>query len=109
MTTATATSPELAEVRGPSALSGDWRRFLRLTWLIASTDYRLTYFGSVLGYLWSFMQPLLFFGVLYVVFGLVLTTSALDFPVLPPRRQALVHGPVRPEVSPPLVERVDPC
>lgn len=82
MSTATAPYPELAEVRGPSALSGDWRHFARLTWLIASTDYRLTYFGSVLGYLWSFMQPLLFFGVLYVVFGLVLTTNALDFPVL---------------------------
>lgn len=82
MSTATFTGPELVQVRGPSALAGDWRRFLRLTWLIASTDYRLTYFGSVLGYLWSFMQPLLFFGVLYVVFGLVLTTNALDFPVL---------------------------
>jgi ABC-2 type transport system permease protein len=77
-----AVAPELVTVRGPSALSGDWRRFLSLTWLIASTDYKLTYFGSALGYIWSLMQPLLFFGVLYVIFGLVLTTSALDFPVL---------------------------
>jgi ABC-2 type transport system permease protein len=39
----------LVEVRGPSALGGDRRRFLNLTWLIATTDFKLTYFGSVLG------------------------------------------------------------
>jgi ABC-2 type transport system permease protein len=57
-----------SEITGPSALGGGGRRFVDLTWLIASTDYRLTYFGSALGYLWSFLRPLLFFGVLYVVF-----------------------------------------
>jgi ABC-2 type transport system permease protein len=63
-----ATRPRVREITGPSALGGGWRRFLHLTWLIATTDYRLTYFGSVLGYLWSLMRPLLLFGVLYVVF-----------------------------------------
>jgi ABC-2 type transport system permease protein len=82
MTATASAAQNRVEVLGPSALSGDWRRFLSLTWLIASTDYKLTYFGSALGYVWSLMQPLLFFGVLYVIFGLVLTTSALDFPVL---------------------------
>jgi ABC-2 type transport system permease protein len=61
--------PEPREIRGPSALGGDWRRFIHLTWLIAVTEFRLTYFGSVLGYLWSLMRPLLFFGVLYLVFA----------------------------------------
>ena len=42
---------------------------------MATTDYKLTYFGSVLGYLWSFTQPLLFFGVLYLVFGVMLAKS----------------------------------
>jgi len=60
---------EPREIGGPSALGGDWRRFLHLTWLIAVTEFRLTYFGSVLGYLWSLMRPLLFFGVLYLVFA----------------------------------------
>jgi ABC-2 type transport system permease protein len=60
--------PRARQITGPSALGGGWRRFLNLTWLIAVTDYRLTYFGSVLGYLWSLMRPLLLFGVLYVVF-----------------------------------------
>jgi ABC-2 type transport system permease protein len=61
--------PRAREITGPSALGGGWRRFLNLTWLIATTDYQLTYFGSVLGYLWSLMRPLLLFGVLYVVFS----------------------------------------
>jgi ABC-2 type transport system permease protein len=62
-------SPEAQEMKGPSAIGGGWRRFLHLTWIIGLTDYRLTYFGSVLGYLWALMRPLLMFGVLYVVFS----------------------------------------
>jgi ABC-2 type transport system permease protein len=61
--------PRVREIHGPSAYGGGWRRFWHLTWLIAVTDYRLTYFGSVLGYLWSLMRPLLLFGVLYLVFS----------------------------------------
>jgi ABC-2 type transport system permease protein len=61
--------PPAQEIRGPSAYGGGWRRFFNLTWLIAVTDYRLTYFGSALGYLWSLMRPLLLFGVLYLVFS----------------------------------------
>jgi ABC-2 type transport system permease protein len=64
-----AAPPRAREIHGPSAFGGGWRRFLHLTWLIAVTDYRLTYFGSVLGYLWALMRPLLLFGVLYVVFS----------------------------------------
>jgi ABC-2 type transport system permease protein len=41
---------------------------VHLTWIIGLTEYRLTYFGSVLGYLWALMRPLLLFGVLYAVF-----------------------------------------
>jgi ABC-2 type transport system permease protein len=61
--------PSAREITGPSAVGGGWRRFFHLTWLIATTDYKLAYFGSVLGYLWSLMRPLLLFGVLYVVFS----------------------------------------
>jgi ABC-2 type transport system permease protein len=42
---------------------------VNLTWLIAITDYRLAYFGSALGYLWSLVRPLALFGVLYLVFS----------------------------------------
>jgi len=56
-------------IKGPSALGNDWRRFLRLTWALASTDFKLRFFGSALGYLWQLMRPLMLFGVLYAVFS----------------------------------------
>jgi len=59
---------EPAHHHGPSAFGDDLRRFVNLTVLLATTDFKLRYFGSVLGYLWSLVRPLLFFGVLYVVF-----------------------------------------
>jgi ABC-2 type transport system permease protein len=53
---------------GPAALTGDWRRALALTWTLAYLEFRLKFFGSVLGYLWQLGRPLLMFGVYYVVF-----------------------------------------
>jgi len=53
---------------GPDAFGDDLRRFVNLTLTLANTDFKLTYFGSALGYIWSLMQPLLYFGVLLVVF-----------------------------------------
>jgi ABC-2 type transport system permease protein len=52
----------------PSALGGDARRFWSLTYMLAATDFKLRFFGSALGYLWTLMRPLLLFGVLYFVF-----------------------------------------
>jgi len=69
---AAASGTPLREIRGPSAYGGGLRRFLSLTWMIAMTEFRLSYFGSALGYLWSLVRPLMFFGVLYVVFSQVL-------------------------------------
>jgi ABC-2 type transport system permease protein len=54
--------------RGPSALGDDLRRFWSLTVTLAATDFKLRFFGSVLGYLWTLVRPLLLFGVIYVVF-----------------------------------------
>ena len=77
-------SPEAKEMRGPSAYGGGWRRFCNLTWIIGLTEYRLTYFGSVLGYLWSLMRPLMLFGVLYVVFSQIVKfgDEIPNYPVL---------------------------
>jgi ABC-2 type transport system permease protein len=55
-------------IAGPSALGGDVRRFFFLAFTLAITDFKLRFFGSVLGYLWQLMRPLLLFGVLYLVF-----------------------------------------
>jgi ABC-2 type transport system permease protein len=54
--------------RSPGDAAGDRRRFLHLTFALAVTEFKIRYFGSVLGYLWSLMRPLMLFGVLYVVF-----------------------------------------
>ncbi len=59
---------QLRRVTGPTALGDDPRRFARLVWTLAITQFRLKFYGSVLGYLWQLMRPLMLFGVLYVVF-----------------------------------------
>jgi ABC-2 type transport system permease protein len=53
----------------PSAVGGDWRRLLHLAVMLSYTELKVRFFDSALGYLWSLMRPLLFFGVLYVVFN----------------------------------------
>ncbi len=59
---------ELRPIAGPSALGGSPRRFAYLAVTLAVTEFRLRFFGSVLGYFWSLLRPLLLFGVLYFVF-----------------------------------------
>ena len=65
-----ASAPAL-QTAAPSAFGGDLRRMLGLTWMLAVTDFKLRYFGSVLGYVWTLMRPLMLFGVLYFVFSQV--------------------------------------
>jgi len=55
-------------IRGPSALGGDLRRMLQLAVTLAVIEWKLRFFGSVGGYLWQLMRPLMLFGVLYIVF-----------------------------------------
>jgi ABC-2 type transport system permease protein len=82
MSSATATEPEveralpspegMREVKGPTALGDDPQRLFRLAWTLATTDFKLKFFGSFLGYLWQLMNPLLLFGVLFLVFSFAL-------------------------------------
>lgn len=60
--------PKLVEVVGPSALGGGMKRFLDLLILIAVNDFKKTYFGTALGYIWSLARPLMLFAVLLFVF-----------------------------------------
>ena len=64
---------DLIEIRGPSALGGGWRRARDLLYLMAAAEFRRTYLGTALGYLWSLARPLMLFAVLLVVF-----TQAFD-------------------------------
>lgn len=74
----------LREVRGPSALGGGVRRFFDLLWLMAGTEFKRVYFGTVLGYLWSLIRPLALFGVLLFVFTQIFKVGSQlhNYPVL---------------------------
>jgi ABC-2 type transport system permease protein len=58
-------------IQGPQALTSDWSRFWHLTFNIARTQWKLRFFGSVLGYFWQLVRPLLLFSVLYVFFTVI--------------------------------------
>jgi ABC-2 type transport system permease protein len=77
-------SAELREVVGPSALGGGSRRFFDLLWLMSVTEFKRVYFGTVLGYLWSLIRPLMLFGVLLFVFTQVFKVGSEleNYPVL---------------------------
>ena len=70
--------PPLREVQGPTAYGGGARRFFNLLWLIAVTDFKLTFLGTVLGYVWSLLRPLMLFAVLYIVFTQVFRFSEVE-------------------------------
>lgn len=60
---------------GPS-LRAQLHRNLNLIWTLAVTDWRLRFYGSVLGVLWTLVRPFAFFGVLYFVFTEVANLDA---------------------------------
>jgi ABC-2 type transport system permease protein len=77
--------PALRDVHGPSALGGGPRRFFDLLWLMSVTEFKRVYFGTVLGYLWSLIRPLMLFGVLLFVFTKVFKIGSKEvehYPVL---------------------------
>ena len=67
-------------VHAPSALGGDVRRFWSLAFTLARTEFKLRFFGSLLGYVWSLVRPLLLFGVLWVFFTLVAHVNSAQRP-----------------------------
>ncbi|MET0128074.1 MAG: ABC transporter permease [Solirubrobacterales bacterium] len=75
---------ELRDVPGPSALGGGSKRFFELLWLMAVTEFKRTYFGTVLGYFWSLLRPLILVAVLLFVFTQIfrLGSDVPNYPVL---------------------------
>jgi ABC-type polysaccharide/polyol phosphate export permease len=43
--------------------------YKELIWMLAKTDFKLRYQGSILGYLWALLKPLLTFAILNFVFS----------------------------------------
>ena len=52
--------------------------YLYLVYQFTITDFKLRYSHSVLGYLWSLLNPLLTFGVLYVVFSIFIRFGDIE-------------------------------
>ena len=69
MATATTTEQRLA---APPTGGRGMRRHLNLTRELAVTQFKLKYTGSVLGYLWSLLKPLMTFAIMYAVFDRLL-------------------------------------
>jgi ABC-2 type transport system permease protein len=57
------------EHQRPYVLGSDLQRVWNLTWTLAATEFKLRFYGSVLGYAWTLARPFLFFGVIYLVFS----------------------------------------
>jgi ABC-2 type transport system permease protein len=70
--------PEMRIVTGPSALGGDPKRFASLLRTLTLTDFKLKFYGSVLGYVWQLVRPLMLFGVLYFVFTHFLKFGSIE-------------------------------
>jgi ABC-2 type transport system permease protein len=59
----------------PAAVGSEGRRMVALTWTLAVTDFKLRFYGSVLGYAWTLVRPFAFFGVIYAVFAGILNAG----------------------------------
>src|SRR5918912_517068 len=53
----------------------------RILRVISRSEFKLKYAGSLLGYAWSLGKPLLYFGVLWVVFSGLFKTTLHRFPL----------------------------
>jgi ABC-type polysaccharide/polyol phosphate export permease len=49
-------------------MSNYHQNYRHLIWTIALTDFKLRYHGSILGYIWALLKPLIRFAILFVVF-----------------------------------------
>lgn len=73
-----APDPQLVPVVGPGAIGGGWKRFFDLLILMSVSDFRKAYFGTVLGYAWSLLRPLMLFAVLLAVFTQIFRIGSAD-------------------------------
>jgi ABC-2 type transport system permease protein len=81
-----ASGGEVAAAIGPhrTVIRRDqWRQVVDITRTLAAATLKGRYFGSVLGYLWSLLRPLMLFGVLYFVFTEILNfgDTIHDYPL----------------------------
>jgi ABC-2 type transport system permease protein len=61
----------------------EFQRNVNLVRELSITSFKLKYTGSALGYVWSLVKPLMLFGIMYLVFSILLKAGkgSYDFPV----------------------------
>jgi ABC-2 type transport system permease protein len=55
------------------------KNYFEILWILAKTDFKMRYYGSLFGYLWSLAKPLLIFIVLYIVFSIFMNFDIPNF------------------------------
>ncbi len=83
-----APSPDIARKRGPFRRIADVWVYRELLLNLTRKELKVKYKNSVLGFLWSLLNPLLYLIVYYVVFQYFLKTSIPVFAVFLLRRAA---------------------
>ena len=80
MTVAAHDSSILESIQRPRSV---FQRNINLVRELSITAFKLKYTGSALGYAWSLIKPLMLFGIMYLVFSILLGAGrkAWDFPV----------------------------
>ena len=70
-------------LRRPSREAADTpstlRRHINLTLELAWTQFKLKYTGSVLGYFWSLLKPLMLFSIMYAIFVVLFKQRSNEF------------------------------
>lgn len=65
--------------RGPADTPSTLRRHVNLTLELAWTQFKLKYTGSVLGYFWSLLKPLMLFSILFAIFVVLFKQRSNEF------------------------------
>jgi ABC-2 type transport system permease protein len=80
MTVAAHDSTRLEAIQRPRSI---FQRNLNLVRELSITAFKIKYTGSALGYVWSLVKPLMLFGIMYLVFSILLRAGAgtYEFPV----------------------------
>ncbi len=79
----TVAAPDSSILEGIPRPRSIFQRNLNLVRELSITAFKLKYTGSALGYVWSLIKPLMLFGIMYLVFSLLLKVGKgdIDFPV----------------------------
>jgi ABC-2 type transport system permease protein len=79
----TVAAPDSGFLEGIPRPRSVFQRNLNLVRELSITAFKLKYTGSALGYVWSLIKPLMLFGIMYLVFSILLKAGAKawEFPV----------------------------